>query len=107
MENTLNDALLVAWNAARVGAATLLKGYEKSLLNRYLGPPISEHDYEKMAEESIKKIISDAFPDHPILTKGSDNLQNETGPFWYVNSLDGAFNYMRNSPFFSLSIGFI
>lgn len=103
----MDEALIAAMNAARVGAAELLAGYEESLLLRYNGPSPAETDYERKAELSIRKIISDAFPEHPIYTKGSEPPSEEQkGPWWYVDSLDGAFNYLRNSPFFSLSIGF-
>jgi myo-inositol-1(or 4)-monophosphatase len=104
-----DEALIAGWDAARVGAAKLLEGYEASLVNRYNGPPVPENGYEVKACLSIRKVIGDAFPDHPILTKGSESPSEEErkGPFWYVDSLDGAFNYMRNNPFFSLSISFI
>jgi myo-inositol-1(or 4)-monophosphatase len=111
MPSIIDDAILVAWNSARTGAAALLSGYEILLLDRYHGPPSKkEKDFEEEAEKAIRKIITDAFPDHPIYTKDSDLMLQGGGdlpsPRWYVDSLDGAFNFLRNSPFFSISICF-
>jgi myo-inositol-1(or 4)-monophosphatase len=113
MKYDFDDALLAAWDSARAGGAKLLEGYEESLVNRYNGSPFPEKDYERLAFESIFKIISEAFPEHPILTKkrlesfGGGFGEPQEGPLWCIDSLDGAFNYMRNNPFFSLSVSFL
>jgi myo-inositol-1(or 4)-monophosphatase len=105
----MDEAILTAWNSARTGGSVLLAGYESGLVNRANGNK-EETDYPLMAEQAILKLISEAFPDHRILSAGrGDQVLSASGssPVWYVNALDGDFNYRRNSPFFSISIGLL
>ena len=109
MSYDLDDALLAGWDAARTGASKLLEGYEESLKNRYAGVPFPEKNHERIAYASMRTIVSNAFPEHTILAKetNGEGFSGKRGPLWYIDSLDGAFNYMRNNHFFSLSISFL
>jgi myo-inositol-1(or 4)-monophosphatase len=109
MLNMMDEAILTAWNSARTGGSVLLAGYESGLLNRQNGN-IEEIDYPVRAEKEIRKLIGEAFPEHRILSERSEDLDlgvHENSPLWYINALDGDFNYRRNNPLFSISIGFL
>jgi myo-inositol-1(or 4)-monophosphatase len=104
----MDEAIITAWNSARTGGVALLAGYEAGLQNQADRPPDDPDDYRLEAEKSIRKLIGEAFPEHLILSSprgGGDAPLGEGTPVWFVNALDGAFNYRRNSPLFSISIG--
>jgi myo-inositol-1(or 4)-monophosphatase len=108
MLDIIDEALLAAWNSSRTGGAALLAGFEAAHLARANAAPPDKTDYRQEAESAIRRLVSDAFPEHRIvsaLDKGGNPLPDGGAPVWYIDSLDGAFNYNRNSPFFSISIG--
>jgi myo-inositol-1(or 4)-monophosphatase len=109
MLDMMDEAILTAWNSARTGGAVLLAGFEAGHAARAAAAPPDATDYRLEAEKAIRRLIEDAFPEHRIVTAqeegGGFELDANT-PVWYVNALDGAFNYTRSSPFFSVSIGF-
>ena len=109
MLDIMDEAILTAWNSARTGGAVLLRGFEAVHAARANAEPGDETDYPQEAEKAIRKLIGEAFPEHRILSSsqtGGDGRAGENVPVWYVNALDGIFNYNRNSPLFSISIGF-
>ena len=65
--------------------------------------PVTEVD--KLCESAIVKMISDAFPDHDILSE--ETLYKEKGSSWrwIIDPIDGTSNYIHEYPCFCVSIG--
>jgi len=65
--------------------------------------PVTEVD--RICERAIVKMISDAFPDHDILTEESP-FEGKGSPWkWIIDPLDGTTNYLHGYPCFCVSIG--
>ncbi|MDR2340187.1 MAG: inositol monophosphatase [Deltaproteobacteria bacterium] len=109
MLDILDEAILTAWNSARTAGSALLAGFEAGRPQGSYAKPAEPQEFKSFAEKEILRLITDAFPEHGVLFSGGgrEGDVEGAGHVWYVNSLDGAFNYTRNSPFFSISIGFL
>lgn len=60
--------------------------------------------YDKESDQRIITAITQAYPDHNLLTEESGLIEKK-GPYtWVVDSLDGTGNFANNNPFFSVSI---
>jgi myo-inositol-1(or 4)-monophosphatase len=65
--------------------------------------PVTEVD--RCCERAIVKMISDAFPEHDILTEESP-FEGKGSPWkWIIDPLDGTTNYFHGFPCFCVSIG--
>ena len=65
--------------------------------------PVTEVD--RRCERAIVKMISDAFPEHDILTEESP-FEGKGSPWkWIIDPLDGTTNYLHGFPCFCVSIG--
>jgi myo-inositol-1(or 4)-monophosphatase len=65
--------------------------------------PVTEVD--RRCERAIVKMISDAFPEHDILTEESP-FEGKGSPWkWIIDPLDGTTNYFHGFPCFCVSIG--
>jgi len=70
--------------------------------------PVTDADVE--SSNLIKKIISDAFPNHTILCEESpDALTRTIGlePTWVIVPLDGTSNFIAHIPLFAVVIGYV
>ena len=65
--------------------------------------PVTEVD--RLCEQAIVKMISDAFPDHDILTEESPFEEKGSPWKWIIDPLDGTTNYFHGFPCFCVSIG--
>ncbi len=59
---------------------------------------------DKEAEEIIKKIISESFPDHCILGEETGLTKNSGCDIWHIDPIDGTRNFSNGIPFFAVSI---
>ncbi len=66
---------------------------------------VSNVDVE--VEKLIIKILTDHFPDHNIIAEEGDRVRNGSLYTWVIDPLDGTFSFMRNIPYFSVSIGLL
>jgi myo-inositol-1(or 4)-monophosphatase len=65
--------------------------------------PVTEID--RRCERAIVKMISDAFPEHDILTEESPFEEKGSPCKWIIDPLDGTTNYFHGFPCFCVSIG--
>ena len=65
--------------------------------------PVTEVD--NLCDQAITQMISDAFPDHDLLTEESSTKGKGSPWKWIVDPLDGTTNYLHGYPCFCVSIG--
>ncbi len=58
-------------------------------------------------DAAIRKHLSDAFPDHNIVTEEGADKEAGSDFTWYVDPIDGTINYSRCIPLWAISIGLI
>ena len=61
-------------------------------------------DVDYLSEQTIVKIIRDAFPRHGILTEEAGIQKSNSGYKWVIDPLDGTTNYAHNFPSYCVSI---
>jgi myo-inositol-1(or 4)-monophosphatase len=61
-------------------------------------------DVDYLSEQTIIKIIRDAFPQHGILTEEAGARKSESAYKWVIDPLDGTTNYAHNFPCYCVSI---
>ena len=62
-------------------------------------------DVDRRSEETICRLIREAFPDHGILSEERRERSGAAPYRWVVDPLDGTINYAHHFPFFCVSIG--
>ena len=99
----LRQSLAIAIKAARRAQSVFQKN---ALLCRHV---VSKSDREikvnldySLETEILEELRESS--DLPILSEESDHVR-EDGLWWIVDPLDGSLNWLRNIPFFSISIG--
>jgi myo-inositol-1(or 4)-monophosphatase len=101
--------LEVATQAARAGAAILLKYWET--LGKEDADIKARNDWvskaDRESEQAIVEILRDAFPGDAILGEegGLSHTADASGRMWVVDPLDGTSNYLQHFPVWSVSIG--
>ncbi|MDR1037229.1 MAG: hypothetical protein LBT40_11890 [Deltaproteobacteria bacterium] len=103
----LDDCLITAFNAARMGASRLLDAYADQVKGRWDGPVSSAEVPARDSEREIRKIIYEAFPDHEIYAGEGPPHGEYPEAFWRADPLDGAWSFGRGSPFFSISLSLV
>lgn len=106
MENK-SPELEIAIKAALEAGKVLEKYFETEILKEYKedNTPVTKADRE--AEDIIKKIIFDNFPDHSILGEETGHTKNQGSYTWHVDPLDGTRNFANGIPFFGVSIALV
>ncbi len=66
------------------------------------GSPVTRADVE--AEEAIRAILSQAFPDDGFLGEETGRVVSGNGRTWVVDPIDGTRSFVRGYPFFSTQI---
>ena len=64
--------------------------------------PVTIADVE--TEETIKKIILDAFPDHGFFGEETGKVNEDADYNWLIDPIDGTKSFVRGYPFFSTQI---
>jgi myo-inositol-1(or 4)-monophosphatase len=97
--------LQVAMAAARAAGRIQMEHFGHSHPMELKGDfnPVTEVD--RLSEKAIVKMISEAFPDHDVLTEETPFEGKGSSWKWIVDPLDGTTNYFHGFPFFSVSVG--
>jgi len=66
------------------------------------GSPVTIAD--KQAEQIIRKVITNSFPDHGFIGEELGNNQNRNEYTWIIDPIDGTKNYSRNIPMFATEL---
>lgn len=103
-ESTSSEFLRVAIDAARAAAAISRDYYAGNFEVRTKEDrtPVTQADVE--CEESIRKAILDAFPDHGFYGEETGTTRAAADYLWLVDPIDGTKGFVRQYPFFSTQI---
>lgn len=97
--------LWTALRAARVAAGELDDRFQVTDEFEYKNGRELVTPADIAAEEHIVRILSEAFPDHNLMSE--ESLPDfVTRPRWIIDPLDGTTNYYNGVPHFSVSIAF-
>ena len=99
-----SDHLSIALEAAEAAAGVIMKYYQQHIQIQTKSDlsPVTIADIE--SEKVIRRIISDAFPEHGFYGEetGQQNIDAEF--LWLVDPIDGTKSFVREYPFFSTQI---
>jgi histidinol phosphatase-like enzyme (inositol monophosphatase family) len=92
---------------AEVAAAETLPRFRRNgaVANKYLKgfDPVTEADRE--AEQAIRRLIREEFPDHGILGE-EHGLENEASPLrWIIDPIDGTRSFISGMPLWGTLVG--
>jgi myo-inositol-1(or 4)-monophosphatase len=94
-------AVAAAKEAGRI--QMLYLGYSHPVEYKGEFNPVTEVD--RLCEQAVIKMISDAFPKHNILAEESPFEEKGSPWKWIIDPLDGTINYFHGFPCFCASIG--
>jgi len=106
----LEHFLGVAVQAAREAGHLLLDGFKEEQDPETKGG--LSYDlvtiYDRRADEHIRRLIAQAFPDHGLVTEESGQVGNPDASLqWVVDPLDGTTNFAHGDPFWCVSIALL
>ena len=107
----MNDPLLdIALKAARAAGAEIMRVYAEpfDVVKKDDQTPVTEADFA--AERVIVKMLSEAFPDIPIVseeTAPEDGFKPPAARFWVVDPLDGTKEFVAKNGEFCVCIGLV
>ncbi|MEK7128054.1 MAG: inositol monophosphatase [Patescibacteria group bacterium] len=99
--------LEVAIKAALEAGAVILKYFNEGMAHELKEDRSALTLADTESENIIKKIISDAFPDHCILAEETGYTKNSHSYTWYVDPIDGTRNFAKGVPLFAISIALV
>ena len=113
MEQSIDLSHLLRSRLTMVATLAALKAGD--LLRKNFGKPVSfetksgRHnlvtEMDKQSEHVILELITSHFPDHCFLAEeGGASGENKEGILWIIDPLDGTVNFIRQIPFFAISI---
>lgn len=99
-----NVFLEKALEAARVAEQVILKYFESGIDVQLKGDmsPVTQADIE--TEQVIRKILSEAFPEHGFYGEETGKDKEDADYIWLVDPIDGTKSFVRDTPFFSTQI---
>jgi len=101
------EYLKICEEAARAGGVVLQEKLGQ-VTAREKAPADLVTEADLAAQQAIRRILLEAFPDHGFLGEETAQTIVPCGPDeyrWIVDPLDGTTNYVHGVPFFSVSIG--
>lgn len=99
----LDHALTIARGAASAAGELIARHFARGVQVEFKDDlsPVTVADRE--AEDTIRRLLRRAFPDHAIL--GEERGREGNGEYlWLVDPLDGTKSFVRGTPFFSTQI---
>ncbi len=96
--------LEVAVAAAEAVGEMLRDGFGQQQDVRFKGEVDIVTKADENAEQAIKEVLQETFPNHGMLAEEGGETQGEGGIRWIVDPLDGTTNYAHGLPLFCTSI---
>ncbi len=97
--------LRLAIAAAKEAGRIQMAHYGRTHKIEYKGKIDPVTDVDKLCERAILKMISEAFPDHDILSEETSFKEKGSSWKWIIDPIDGTTNYIHEYPCFCVSIG--
>lgn len=96
--------LETALRAARAAEAVIRRYWDKDVEVTLKADesPVTRADVE--AEEAIREVILEAFPEHGFYGEETGHLQADAEFTWLIDPIDGTKSFIRRTPFFSTQI---
>ena len=109
-EQTTMRELELAKQAAIAGGDILTRYFKGGLPQARQKDPAKTYDLVSQAdlesEETIVRLIRDAFPDHEILAEEGQRGATDAEHLWVVDPLDGTTNFLHQIPHYAVSIAY-
>lgn len=96
-----------AVGACKAAGAFLREGLGRDKNVQHKGEINLVTKMDRESEDTIIRIISEAFPDDDILAEEGSTERRGTARLWVVDPLDGTTNYAHNYPVFAVSIALL
>lgn len=96
--------LEVAVAAAEAAGEVLRNGFGQQHEVRYKGEVDLVTEADEKAEQTVKEVLGETFPNYGVLAEESGELSGEGGTRWVIDPLDGTTNYAHSLPIFAVSI---
>jgi myo-inositol-1(or 4)-monophosphatase len=100
----LSRELEVAVAAAEAAGEVLRSTFGQRLDVEYKGEAELVTEADEKAEQKVKEVLGEAFPDYGMLTEEGGEIAGEAEARWIVDPLDGTTNYVHGVPFFCTSV---
>jgi len=97
----MKPILNIALRAARKAGSFLV--YERVRLDATVKPEAVQ-DLQLNAEMILRETISKTFPEHAIVTNTPDFSEIQADVVWYLQTISGQANFIRNIPHYAISI---
>jgi myo-inositol-1(or 4)-monophosphatase len=100
----LSKELEVAVAAVKAAGEVLRNSFGQHQEVTYKGEVDLVTKADENAEQTIKEVLQENFPDYGMLAEESGRLEGEGDSRWIIDPLDGTTNYAHGFPVFSTSI---
>jgi len=94
----------LAIKAAKDVGKLLMNNFGKARKVRKKAKNSLVSDVDLKAEKIIENLIKKHFPNDSILSEEEASITKKSGYKWVIDPLDGTHNYLRNLPYFGVSI---
>lgn len=98
------EAIDVASAAARQAGDILKARFREETQVRFKGRANIVTDVDLSADDSIKSLLQQEYPDHNIVSEETEPIKGDSDYTWILDPLDGTNNYSFGVPFFSTVI---
>ncbi len=98
------DHVEQAIRAAREAGRIQLEAYDRPHTIDFKGETNLVTDVDRACEETIHRLLRDAFPAHDFLMEESVTTRTDSPFLWVIDPLDGTTNYTHRYPHFCCSI---
>ncbi len=101
-----HELMTVAKRAAEAGGAVVARAFAEGVAVRSKAVSDLVTDADLESEQTIARVIREAFPDHAIL--GEETYRDDVSAehLWVVDPLDGTTNFAHSIPHFAVSIAY-
>jgi fructose-1,6-bisphosphatase/inositol monophosphatase family enzyme len=86
--------------AARAAGQVQLTYFGRSQTVDAIRPHDLKLVVDRLSEEAMLKVLTDAFPDHGIVSEERAAINAHAAFTWYLDPLDGSVNYFLGQPYF-------
>jgi myo-inositol-1(or 4)-monophosphatase len=100
----LSKELEAAVAAAKAAGEVLRNSFGQHQEVTYKGEVDLVTKADENAEQTIKEVLQENFPDYGMLAEESGRFEGEVNSRWIIDPLDGTTNYAHGFPVFSTSI---